>query len=142
MSGPAQAGPVPGEDARSRRVELIISGLLRTGVLASLAVVLAGTLLSFLHHPGYGRSPAALAPLLAPGAAFPHSLAGVLDGVLRLHGAAWVAAGLLLLIATPVLRVAVSVLAFAVERDRVFVAITCVVLALLLFSFALGQAAG
>jgi uncharacterized protein len=42
--------------------------------------------------------------------------------------------GLLLLIATPVVRVAVSVIAFVVECDRKFVVITLVVLLLLLFS--------
>lgn len=47
--------------------------------------------------------------------------------------------GLLLLIATPVMRVAVSILAFAVQRDWRFVAITSVVLALLLLSFLLGN---
>jgi uncharacterized membrane protein len=51
-------------------------------------------------------------------------------------------AGLLLLIATPVLRVAVSVLAFVYQRDRTFVIITSVVLTLLLASFVLGKAGG
>jgi uncharacterized membrane protein len=51
-------------------------------------------------------------------------------------------AGLLLLIATPVLRVAVSILAFVYQRDRAFVAITSIVLALLLTSFVLGRGGG
>jgi uncharacterized membrane protein len=37
-----------------------------------------------------------------------------------------------------VLRVAVSILAFAVERDRRYVAITSIVLLLLILSFVLG----
>jgi uncharacterized membrane protein len=44
--------------------------------------------------------------------------------------------GLFLLIATPVARVILSVAAFAVERDRVYVAITTLVLAILLYSIA------
>lgn len=47
-------------------------------------------------------------------------------------------AGLLLLIATPVIRVAASVVAYAFERDRLYVAITAAVLLLLFASFALG----
>ena len=46
--------------------------------------------------------------------------------------------GVLLLVATPVLRVTVSVVGFALERDRRFVIITALVLAVLLGSFAIG----
>jgi uncharacterized membrane protein len=51
-------------------------------------------------------------------------------------------AGLLLLLATPVLRVAVSILAFIYEKDGIFVMITSIVLALLLLSFVLGRVTG
>jgi len=44
-----------------------------------------------------------------------------------------------MLILTPILRVAVSIVAFAVERDRVFIAVTSAVLAVLLISFMLGK---
>jgi uncharacterized membrane protein len=46
--------------------------------------------------------------------------------------------GILLLIATPVVRVAISVVLFAVQRDRRYVLITAVVLALLLTSLMSG----
>jgi len=42
--------------------------------------------------------------------------------------------GLLVLLATPIARVAVSVVAFALERDRIYTAITLAVLAILLAS--------
>jgi uncharacterized membrane protein len=45
--------------------------------------------------------------------------------------------GLLLLIATPVARVAFSLVGFAMERDRIYVVITSIVLAVLLYSVAL-----
>ena len=57
-------------------------------------------------------------------------------------GGRWFYVGLLVLIATPVLRVAVSILAFWQEGDRKFVLITSVVLALLLASFLLGKVGG
>ncbi len=47
---------------------------------------------------------------------------------------AFAQAGLLVLVATPVFRVIVSLAAFALEGDRLYVAITSTVLALLLFS--------
>ena len=42
--------------------------------------------------------------------------------------------GLLLLIATPVARVLFSAIAFALERDSMYVVITLIVLAILLYS--------
>ena len=42
--------------------------------------------------------------------------------------------GLLLLIATPVMRVAFTVISFMIQRDRVYVGVTLIVLAVLLFS--------
>jgi len=129
-------------DEKVRKVELLISGLLRVGVVTSLLVVVLGTVLSFAHHPEYLSSKSELGRLTRPGAAFPHSLFEVWDGVKHARGQAVVVAGLLLLIATPVMRVAVSVLAFVYEKDRVFVVITTIVLAFLLLSFVLGKAGG
>lgn len=61
-------------DARVERVELIISTLLRLGVGVSLLIILFGTVLSFVHHPGYFHSPDDLHHLTTPGAAFPHTM--------------------------------------------------------------------
>lgn len=127
-------------DGRVRQVELLISRLLRTGVLASLALIVAGTALTFLHHPAYLSDRAALDGLTGPQASFPHTIPTVMAGVADLRGQAIVALGLLVLIATPVLRVAVSIATFAYQRDRTFVAVTTAVLFLLLLSFALGRA--
>jgi uncharacterized membrane protein len=120
----------------------VISNLLRTGVLISFLLVVVGTLLSFVHHPGYTTSTAELQRLTRPGAAFPHRFPEVAQGLRAGRGQAVIAVGLLVLIATPVLRVAVSILAFWQEGDRKFVLITSVVLALLLASFFLGKAGG
>jgi uncharacterized membrane protein len=132
----------PKSEARARRMELVISTLLRVGVSTSLVVVAAGTVISFLHHPSYAWSPEDLRRLTQPGAAFPRTLGQIWAGVVVLRGQAIVMVGLVLLIATPVARVAVSILTFAFVRDRTFVVITSVVLALLLLSFALGGVGG
>lgn len=140
MISPLESSSLSAADAeeRVRRVELVISNLLRAGVLASLALVVLGTVLTFIHHPDYFASPADLSRLVQPGAAFPHSLGDVMDGIRRLRGQAIVMTGLLLLITTPVMRVAVSIFAFIYQRDRVFTFITAMVLSLLLLSFFLG----
>jgi uncharacterized membrane protein len=64
----------------------------------------------------------------------------VLDGLTKLRGQAIVVLGLLMLIATPVVRVAVSVLLFLEEGDLTYVAITTTVLVLLVLSFLIGGA--
>lgn len=141
MSRRLESSAVPTTDAdeRVRRVELVISNLLRGGVLASLALIVAGTIMSFIHHPEYFTSPADFQRLVEPGAAFPHTLQDVIQGILLFRGQAIVTAGLLLLIATPVMRVAVSIFAFIYQEDRTFTYITALVLFLLLLSFFLGK---
>lgn len=121
------------------RGELAISYLLRGGVVLSLVTILAGVVLMFVHHPDYWHTGDDLERLTKPGAAFPHTLPEVAAGVGEGRGQAVVCVGLLLLIATPILRVAVSIVIFAVQRDYGFVVITTVVLAILLLSFFLGK---
>ncbi|WP_437916638.1 DUF1634 domain-containing protein [Sorangium sp. So ce302] len=135
--------PTGGADTPSvHEVELLISNLLRIGVATSLVVVVLGTVLSFVHHPDYLTSPEELERLTRPGAAFPRTLGEVIAGLSGLQGRAVTVVGLLMLVATPVLRVAVSILAFIHQRDRTFVLITTTVLVLLLLAFALGKVEG
>jgi uncharacterized membrane protein len=108
----------------------IIGWILQGGVLASAAVILFGILL-LPFRPG--------ALTLQRLQTFPHSPGAVWAGLLGLHPQAFITLGLLLLIATPVLRVAVSVVAFAIEHDRLYVVITLLVLAILIASFILGK---
>jgi uncharacterized membrane protein len=120
-------------------MDVLISGLLRAGVLTSMALIFGGLALMFLHHPSYLHSAEALRRLTSPGAAFPKSLAEVADGLRDRHGQSVVALGLLVLILTPILRVALSIVLFALERDRAFVVITIAVLTILLGSLFLGK---
>jgi uncharacterized membrane protein len=59
---------------------------------------------------------------------------GIVHGALAGSGSAIIELGLLLLIATPVARVAFSAVAFALERDYLYVVITLIVLVVLLYS--------
>lgn len=128
------------DEARAlERTERLAAMLLRLGVLASIAVVGAGLVLSLVRHPEYLSDPTVLGRLTAPGAAFPHALNDVAGELGEGRGRAVVAAGLILLIATPVVRVAASVIAFLSQRDWAFAAITLAVLAVLVLSFALGS---
>jgi uncharacterized membrane protein len=121
-----------------RWVDRLIAYVLRGGVTISVIVVLAGLIITFAHHREYFSSRPALGALTNPGAGYPRSIGAVVEGVREGRGQAIVSLGLLLLIATPVARVAVSIAVFVIERDRLYVVITAVVLALLLLSFVLG----
>ncbi len=113
-----------------QRIEVIIGGLLRTGVILAAAVVLFGAVVFLARHgsevPNYALfrgEPASL-----------KSMSDIVRGALGMSGRAIIQLGLLLLIATPVTRVLFSAIAFAIERDYMYVVITLVVLAILLYS--------
>jgi len=135
--------PSPQQSASHvHKVEALISTLLRGGVIASLLVISFGVTLSLRHHPDYFNSPQMLKGITTPGRTVPHNLHEVWTGITEPKGEALIAAGLLLLIATPVLRVGVSIFIFLFEKDWPFVITTAFVLAMLILSFFLGRVEG
>ena len=113
-----------------QRIEIIIGTLLRSGVMLAAAVVLLGAVLYLARH---GHEPANYSTFHGE----PQSLKSpkdIVHGVTDLHARAIIQLGLLLLIATPVARVAFSAVAFAIERDYMYVLITLMVLAILTYS--------
>lgn len=116
------------------RVERIIGALLRLGVIAAATVVLAGGIVYLARHgreiPDYGVFRGEPEDL--------RSVPGILGGIRRLSGRSIIQFGLLLLIATPVARVAFSMVAFAIQKDKLYVAMTAIVLAVLVFSLSGG----
>jgi len=132
-------------DADLHRTETVLSWLLRIGVLASCAVIMAGlVLLLATGQTGYGMSARGCLQSGGPAAGacdqYPTSVSDAVIGVRELRPFAIIAAGLLLLIATPILRVAVSVLTFLAERDYAYVGFTAFVLLMLCVSFLVGKA--
>jgi uncharacterized membrane protein len=109
---------------------VIVANLLRTGVLTSAAVVLGGGILYVLRH---GAEQPAYHAFHGEPLEY-RSVEAILHGAFSGSARAIIQLGLLLLIATPVARVAISIAGFALEKDRTYVWITCLVLAILLFS--------
>ena len=103
----------------------LIGWVLLGGVLLSAAVIVFGIIL--LPTRSGGLSPQRLL-------VFPFTWPQLATDLLQFRPQGIITLGLLLLIATPVLRVAVSILTFVVEHDRKYVVITCIVLVILLFS--------
>ncbi|MGD0264208.1 MAG: DUF1634 domain-containing protein [Candidatus Methylomirabilota bacterium] len=122
------------------RMELVISYALRLGVLLSAAVILVGILsFAFKQDTGYARVlPHHLRNILTfhqasgPGF-FPTSLPAVLQGAMAGKPYAVIGLGMLLLILTPIVRVALSVFFFLAQRDWLYVGITLFVLTVLIF---------
>jgi uncharacterized membrane protein len=126
-------------EERVRKVELLISNLLRMGVILSLALVVFGTVVSFTQHPEFLSERSFFGGSSAPRSPILHSLSNVGAGLMAFKGEAIVTLGILLLIATPVIRVGVSIFAFIYQRDRLYTLITATVFCLLLLSFVLGK---
>ncbi len=122
------------------RMELVISYALRGGVLLSAAVILIGILwFALTQNTGYAKVlPHHLQDLLAfhrasgPGF-FPTSLQAVASGAMAGKPYAIIGLGMLLLILTPIVRVALSVFFFLAQRDWLYVGITLFVLTVLVF---------
>ena len=135
MSTAKIPSPVPtAPDARSRwtdeQVDQILGNLLRVGVVVATVVAVIGGVLFLAKHglePARGRVFQGEPPEL-------RSVGAILRGALALRPDAVVQLGLLLLVATPVARVAMSLVAFILQRDRVYIVVTSIVLALLIFS--------
>jgi len=113
-----------------QRIEVLIGGLLRAGVIVAASVVALGGLVYLLHH---GSEPADFGVFRGEAAAL-RKVAAVLHGGAELRGKSIIQFGLLLLIATPIARVVFSAVAFAIERDYLYVVLTLVVLGVLLYS--------
>lgn len=109
-----------------------MSYVLRGGVIVSAAVIALGVLLFYIELLA-GRI------TLAAAQAFPHSFGGELAALRTGSPVAVVVLGLLLLLITPVTRVAVSIVVFALEHDRLYTVITAIVLLILVISFLSGR---
>ncbi|MGH9917779.1 MAG: DUF1634 domain-containing protein, partial [Nitrososphaerales archaeon] len=108
--------------------------VLRYGVIASFALVALGSLLLFLEGQTGLRSVGTSEQLFEVQNGFPVGLSQLVQGVASAKPYAIIDLGLVVLLATPVARVVISMLLFAEEKRYAFVAITATVLAILLLS--------
>jgi uncharacterized membrane protein len=113
-----------------KRVEMFLGKMLRWGVLLAALVVFAGGVwfLAESHdvaqnYTTFRGEPAEL-----------RSVPDIVQQAIELRPLGVIQLGLLLLIATPVARVLFSVLGFGLERDWMYVVITLLVLALLIYT--------
>jgi uncharacterized membrane protein len=112
------------------KMDIVIGNLLRFGVSIAAAVVLTGfiiyligahgVLLDYRHFHGTPITPA--------------QFGSILRNAAKLDGRSVIQLGILLLVATPAARVIFCIIAFAVERDWLYVLVSTIVLVVLLYS--------
>lgn len=117
-------------DWTDQRVEVIVGKLLRVGVILSASVVLLGGIIFLVTH---GMERANYRVFVGEPSDL-RTLRGIMQRVLHFRGRGIIQLGLLLLIATPIARVAFSIFGFAEEKDRLYMVFTGVVLIILLYS--------
>jgi uncharacterized membrane protein len=118
-----------------QRMDAVIGNLLRLGVFISGTIVFIGGVFYLIHQGGE-------IPIYQTFRGEPddlRTLGGIFNSVAAFKASAIIQLGIILLIATPIARVAFSVYAFARQRDQIYVTITLLVLALLIFSLTGGH---
>jgi len=115
-------------------IDEVIGDLLRVGVVLSSLIVLIGGGLYLTRHgaelPNYHMFYGEPSEL--------RSILGIIKDASSFSGRGIIQFGMLLLIATPVMRVAFTVVSFIIQRDRIYVGVTLIVLSVLIFSLAGG----
>jgi len=117
-------------DWNDKRMETLIGILLRTGVFLSAIIVAFGGAIYLVRH---ANSPTDYRMFRGEPSDL-RMIGGILRDAFAPHGRGIIQLGLLVLIATPVARVAFSIVAFAAERDRLYVVVSSLVLLILLYS--------
>lgn len=117
-------------------VEQFIGRLLQFGVILAAVVTLIGATLLLMRNGG------SIADFAVFKGASPElrSIGAIVRGVIALDGRAITQLGLVLLILTPVARVALTLWAFLRQHDRLYVVVTTIVLVLLLYGLIWGRA--
>lgn len=113
-----------------QQLELLLSNLLKYGVFISSAIVLIGGILYLIRH---GTEPVNYQVFQGEPAAFCSPI-GVVGAVLSGSRRGLIQLGLLVLIATPIIRVLLSLLTFLRMRDFIYAIVSFLVLSSLLYS--------
>jgi uncharacterized membrane protein len=131
---------VNGIELTDTKLQRLIAATLRSGVMIASIIGMIGGLLFFATP---GAKPMSFH--LFEGTRLPYAFPGLmLRQALELHGGAQSERGLAItqlgvmaLLLTPIIRVFFSIIGFALERDRIYVVITSIVLATLMGSLLL-----
>lgn len=113
-----------------KNLEVMMGTLLRYGVILSASIVFIGGILYLLR---YGNQQPHYQNFIGEPKQLIH-LKSIFQDTESFHSKSIIQLGLLVLIATPIARVFLSIFGFIAERDYLYVFITLIVLTVILFS--------
>jgi uncharacterized membrane protein len=121
---------------KDKDMQGIIGWVLRLGVVISMCIVFVGGVIYLFRH---GREVADHHTFTGI-PQFIRTAGGIFKGVFTIRGQAIIQMGIALLIATPILRIVFAIIGFALEKDRLYVFISLIVLAIIFASMLSGHA--
>ncbi len=112
-------------------VQQLVGQVLRYGVLTACFLAIAGGV-AYLAHHGQSTVPS-YHTFQGEGAEYT-TFEGIIKGAMALQPTEIIQFGVLALIATPILRVVLSLVAFILEKDKMYILITLIVLGIIMTS--------
>jgi len=117
-------------------MQAVIGWVLRIGVIVSISIVFFGGII-FLYRHGQEvvdhRKFTGIPDFI-------QSFKGIIHGIFTFRGQAIIQFGIILLIATPILRVIFSTIGFVLEKDKLYIFISLLVLLIIFASMLSGHA--
>jgi uncharacterized membrane protein len=117
-------------------MQAVIGWVLRIGVIVSISIVFFGGVI-FLYRHGHEVADHHKFVGIPD---FIQSFGGIMHGIITFRGQAIIQLGIILLIATPILRVIFSTIGFVLEKDKLYIFISLLVLFIIFISMISGHA--
>jgi uncharacterized membrane protein len=117
-------------------MQVVIGWVLRIGVIVSISIVFFGGIIFLYRHGNEIVDHRKFTGIPY----FIQSTSGIFHGIITFRGRAIIQFGIILLIATPILRVIFSTIGFVLEKDKLYIAISLLVLLIIFISMLSGHA--
>lgn len=117
-------------------MQAVIGWVLRLGVIVSMCIVFFGGIIYLYRH---GQDVAGYHTFKGI-PQFIQTFDGIFKNAFALRGQAIIQMGIALLIATPILRIVFSTIGFVLEKDKLYVFVSLLVLAIIFASMLSGHA--
>ena len=127
--------PKPQGGFKDKDIQSVIGWILRGGVIISMLIVFSGGIIYLIRHGQEMENYS----VFKGTPAFIHTGRGIINGIFTGRGQAIIQAGIILLIATPIIRVVFSAIGFLIEKDYLYTIITFIVLCIIFFSMFSGH---
>lgn len=125
------------KNIHDKDLALIIGNIMRWGVIISLSLTFLGGVVYLLEHPSETIS---YKEFIEKDYSVAEIFSRTFTGLLSFDGEALIMLGILLLFSTPVIRVLFSLFGFILEKDKLYIIITLIVLAIIFVSITGGLA--